>query len=50
MTGLEKVECLYPAALFGCIIGEGGGRIKDVREKHAIKIYTDKAANPMRFR
>ena len=50
MTGLDRVECLYPSGLFGCIIGEAGARIKEVREKHAIKIYTDKKDNHLRFR
>ena len=50
MTTLERIECFFPKELFGCIIGEQGARIKEMREKHSIKVFTDKDANRSGFR
>tara|TARA_A100001015_G_scaffold273445_1_gene328923 strand:+ start:3707 stop:4258 length:552 start_codon:yes stop_codon:yes gene_type:complete len=42
MTALNKLEALFPKEMFGCIIGEKGAKIKEVREKCGVQISNDK--------
>lgn len=42
MSSLSTLETLFPKELMGCIIGEKGVKITEVREKNSVKIQNNK--------
>ncbi|CAD7970751.1 unnamed protein product [Amoebophrya sp. A120] len=51
MTSLDSIEAYLPQEAFGCIIGQGGSRMSEIRQSFdGIKIQTDREAARNGFR